>query len=618
MIDFRLYRLSFVPALVAVVVILFSLEPAPEPLEAPVSLSQFDAAGATRAARQTVERAPERPPGSAGDAETADLVADRFSGIAGAQVSEQSISSSFDGDDIETRNVIATLPGDSERRLVVLAPRDTATGPGAASSAAATAVLLELAATFGGASHDRTLVFVSTAGANDGATGAREFAEAYPERDLIDAALVISQPGALHRGPPFVIPWSSGHQSSAMQLTLTAEDVVSAELGEPAGLESSLGDLVRLALPTGLGEQAPLVEKGINAVAVSSAGERPLPPEEDGPESLSGETLAEIGQAAQTIVLALDSAPSPPEHGPGTYVALGDNLLPGWTIAMLALALLVPAGIAAGDGYARALRRGRSRPRDIGWVLGRALPFLGTLVLAYLLATIGLLPSPRFPYDPARFADGWRVAIALVLLLGAFVAACYATRPFSVPRRSDHDGLALAAGAVVSVALLLLWLLNPFLALLAVPAAHTWLAATITDPKPRIGASFAAVAASSIPIAVALGVLGDRLEVGLGIPWHLLLMIAGGQLGAGTSLLGCLILGCLVAVLAASLAPAGARSEPEISVRGPGAGGGGGGGGEPGSARPGTGAAPVVPQTGVDDGRISDVRSLTLRPPRAD
>jgi hypothetical protein len=616
MVDFRLYRLAFAPALVAVVVILFSLEPAPEPLEAPVSLSEFDAEGATRTSRQIADRTPERAPGSAGDEATADLVADRFAEIAGGQVSEQSFSSSFDGDDIETSNVIVTLPGDSERRLVVLASRNSATGPGAASSAAATAVLLELADTFGAASHDRTLVFVSTAGANDGAIGAREFADNYPERDLIDAALVVSQPGALHRGPPFVIPWSSGHQSTAIQLTLTAAEIVSAELGEPAGLESTLGDLARLALPTGLGDQAPLIEDRLDAVAISSAGERPLPAEEDGPESLSTETLSELGQAAQTLVLALDSAPSAPDHGPGAYLTLGDNLIPGWTISILALTLLVPALAAAADGYARALRRGRSRPRDLGWVIGRALPFVGVLVLAYLLSLIGLLPSPRFPYDPGRFSDEWRAAIVLVALVGAFVGACFAAQPLSVPRRADHAGLALAAGAILAASSLLLWLVNPFLALLAVPAAHAWLPATVPDARPRIGTAFAAVAASAIPIALALAALGGRLKVGLGLPWHLLLMVAGGQIGPGTALLGCVIAGGLFAVLAASLAP-GVESEPQIPVRGPAS----RSDHAPDSA---TSAETVAerprqpPQPGVDDRRISDVQPLTIRRPRAD
>ncbi|HZA89760.1 MAG TPA: hypothetical protein VE401_05955, partial [Solirubrobacterales bacterium] len=118
LIDFRIYRFAFLPALVAVVVILFSLEPIPGPLEAPIALAGFDEEGAARTARQIAGTAPERTPGSEEDSDAADLIAERFAEIESAEVSEQSFSSSFDGEDVELRNVIATLPGESERRLV--------------------------------------------------------------------------------------------------------------------------------------------------------------------------------------------------------------------------------------------------------------------------------------------------------------------------------------------------------------------------------------------------------------------------------------------------------------------------------------------------------------------
>ncbi len=89
---------------------------------------------------------------------------------------------SFEGEDVELRNLILTLPGESARSVVVLAARDSASGPGAASSAAATATLLELVDKLRTSSHTKTLVFVSTDGGSDGAAGAREFAERYPER----------------------------------------------------------------------------------------------------------------------------------------------------------------------------------------------------------------------------------------------------------------------------------------------------------------------------------------------------------------------------------------------------------------------------------------------------
>ena len=62
------------------------------------------------------------------------------------------------------RNVILTLPGNSARTVVVMAPRDSAGGPGAASSAAATGMLLQLVNQLRTQSHNKTLVFVSTDG----------------------------------------------------------------------------------------------------------------------------------------------------------------------------------------------------------------------------------------------------------------------------------------------------------------------------------------------------------------------------------------------------------------------------------------------------------------------
>ena len=566
MTDQRLYRLAFAPAIVAIVVLLFSLQPVPEPLSAPLTLDRFDQTSAELTAEEIVRTAPERTPGSEGDSAIADMVAKRFTAIPSAEVSEQRVSSSFDGDDVELRNVIATLPGQSDGRIVMLAPRDAATGPGAASSAAATAVLLDIAERFGDAAHRKTLVFVSTTGGTDGATGAREFAEAHPERDLIEAALVVSQPGALEPEPPFVIPWSTGRQSTAIQLTETAADIVSAEIGRPVGLEGSLGELMRLALPTGLGEQAPLIEHGLDAVAISSDGERPIAAIEDGSDSLSSDTVAEFGQAAQTIVLALDSNPGPPEHGPGTYINFAGNLIPGWSLALVTIALLLPAAVAAADGWARAIRRDWGRPRDLGWVLGRVLPLIGVLLLAWVMSLVGLLPSPRFPYDPARFGLGWRAAIVSLLLAVALFAALTAARPLRVPRGATPEGLAPAIGVVMSSAAVAMWLLNPFLAFGAIPAAHAWLAGTIEDPRRRFAATLAAIGIALVPVVVGLTWIASRLEVGIAAPWHALLMLAGGQLGPGQALLGCLFAGSLLAMLAVALAPPAPELEPRISV----------------------------------------------------
>ena len=139
MIDFRVYRAAFLPALVAIVILLFALQVPPAPLAPVVAPAEFDESAATKIARQIVDEAPIRTPGSEGDAAIGDLVERRFRAVRDGQVAEQRFTGSFDGEDVQLRNLILTLPGASPQSIVVMASRDSASGPGAASSAAATA-----------------------------------------------------------------------------------------------------------------------------------------------------------------------------------------------------------------------------------------------------------------------------------------------------------------------------------------------------------------------------------------------------------------------------------------------------------------------------------------------
>jgi hypothetical protein len=82
-------------------------------------------------------------------------------------------------------------------------------------------------------------------------------------------------------------------------------------------------------------------------------------------------------------------------------------------------------------------------------------------------------------------------------------------------------------------------------------------------------ATAAAVGASLVPPLVAMVWLAGRLEVGVAVPWQVLLMVGGGQLGPGVALLGGVGAGCLVALLAAAAGPTEPAPEPQISVRGP-------------------------------------------------
>src|SRR3954462_10828888 len=335
---------------------MFSLQSVPPPLSGGVPPDAFDPATAAPLAKELATSAAYPTPGSEADAAMGDQVKQQFSAIDGATVAEQKFSGSFNGKDVDLRNLIATLPGESNRQIAVIAPRDVARGSGAVTTAASTAAMLEIANSFSGSSHQKTLVFVSTDGSSIGALGVKRLIRDYTDAGLLDAAIVLSQPAVRDPKAPLVIPWSTGPQSTASQLDNTANSIVSEETGTPAGDEGPLSDLFRLALPAGLGEQGPLVEAGLPAVRLSSDGELPLDPGQDTPDNFDNDTFVRFGRASLELVLSLDSSSGTLQHGPSEYICVAGNLLPGWTIAMLALALLLPVALAAGSGLASAAR----------------------------------------------------------------------------------------------------------------------------------------------------------------------------------------------------------------------------------------------------------------------
>src|SRR3954454_12830005 len=230
MIDLRLYRYALLSVPVIAVVAMFSLRGAPGAPSEGIPPDAFDPATAAPLAKQLAASAPTPTPGSESDRKLAEQVKTRFSAIDGATVSEQSFDGSFNGHGVHLNNLIATLPGDSNREVALIAPRDVAGGSGATTSAASTAALLEIADSFSGASHHKTLVFVSTDGSSIGALGVKRFIHDYSDSSLLDAAIVLSQPALSDPVPPLVIPWSTGPQSTASQLAETANSTVSKEL----------------------------------------------------------------------------------------------------------------------------------------------------------------------------------------------------------------------------------------------------------------------------------------------------------------------------------------------------------------------------------------------------
>jgi hypothetical protein len=243
-------------------------------------------------------------------------------------------------------------------------------------------------------------------------------------------------------------------------------------------------------------------------------------------------------------VLALDQTTTSLEHGPGSYVGFSENLIPGWAIAVLSLALLIPPGIAALDGVARASRRRAGIVRALTWAVALALPLLATLVLVYLLALAGLIARPRYPFDPERFGVSIGELLAIVVL-AATVIAGYVFTGLGRPAAAGRAALVPALGAVATVGGLATWLFNPYLALLLAPAAHVWIVAARGRAPGRI-AMLALVALALLPAALAFRSVTGAVGAGA---WDVLLMVTDGHIGAAALIALCPLIGSLAGLI---------------------------------------------------------------------
>ena len=553
MIDLNVYRVAFAPLLVALVILAFSLDGAPEPIDPGPVTATFDAAAAVDTARRLARELPDRRPGSEGDRAAADLVEERFGRVPAGRVLEQSFTAEIDGEDRELRNVVMVLPGATDEAVLVIAGRDSRVGPGAASSAAATGVLLELGEVGGAGERERTVILASTDGSSEGAAGAHELLRALPEGFEPVAAVVIAQPGAAP-SPPHVLAGSTGAERPPARLVATAAAMVEAQADADAGLEGALGQLARLALPASLGEAAAVTADGLGSVAISGAGELPLDPALDVRKHLDEESIERFGRAALATVLALATVPNPGGGEPAAYLRAGDNVLPGWALGLIALALLVPPGALALATLARGARDGTAQAA-LAWAVAWTGPGLAALAAVLLLALVGLVPTPRFPFDPATLGIGADEALALLFLVGVAFAAAVLGPGLHLPAAPTRATLAAAAAAVAVTAAFVAWLANPFLALLLAPLPHLAAAHGLRRPLAPLAMGALALLAA-VPFLVALLHTAGSLGWGRSAPWQLVVLVADGQIGVVEAAATLAVLGAtLAAVLAAARRP---------------------------------------------------------------
>lgn len=571
MLDPRIYRMALLPVVLAVIVLAFSLSDQQGPLGTNLAPDAYNGQNAYATMNRFAADYPQRRPGSTGDDALASDVAGQLRARSFHVSTDVFRAKTIDG----TRtleNVVGMRAGLGNGSIVVVAHRDSLGSP-AAAELSGTAVLLELARVLSGESLTHTVILASTSG-SVGAVGAARLASALPQP--VDAVIVLGDLAGTAVHGPVVVPWSNGQRVAPPVLRKTLASALGAQAGLGAGSTGLGGQLAHLALPMSPSEQAPFGGAGQPAVLLSVSGERT--PTANEPTSVN--QITALGRTVLQSITALDAGPPVPP--PSSYLVFGGKSIPAWAVRLLVFTLILPVLVATVDGLARARRRGHSIVRWCVWVLAAAVPF-GLVVAVVVIARIsGLIVAPPGPVGAGAITLHAGELGALAGMAFLVVAGLIWVRRLVIwlagPGRLEEQSGAYGPGAASAILLVLclvtlvIWLANPFAALLLVPALHLWLWVVVPDvrlPTPLavvlLVAGIAAPALVAVTYATTLG-LGP-----LEAAWSSVLLLAGGGVGVIAALEWCVVFGCAFSVAAVAVQAA-REPRPEdvpVTIRGP-------------------------------------------------
>ena len=439
---------------------------------------------------------------------------------------------------VSLRNVLAVVPGRTQQTIVVMAHRDdTGTGPGANDNASGTAALLEIARAysqpvFGGVrklTPEHTILFLSSDGGAFGGLGVRHFIAHSPYSPHVVAVVNLDSLGS--RGLPRLEIAGENSRSPAAALVETASARIADVIGVPPGRTSGLGQLIDLAFPFSLYEQAPFAGRGVPAVTLTTAGDRPPAAFGDSAERLNAVQLGQLGRAAQGLVTSLDEGLALPQTS-SSYLYLGQRLVRGWAIEVSLFAALIPFLVGVVDLFARcrrwripiapALRSFRSR---LGF-------WLWAGALFELFALIGVWPEGAArPINPESSAAGDWPRLGLLALVVLLALSWLVGRHRLIPRRevSAEEELSgyTASLLVLGVLSLVVVAVNAYALVFLLPSLHAWLwLPQVRGHKPA--ARLALFLAGFTGPLLLLGSFAFRFGLGLDAPWYVAELTAVG------------------------------------------------------------------------------------------
>jgi hypothetical protein len=550
----------------------------PAALPPPALPAAFDTPGAMALADELANSYPDRSPETTGAAGAAGWFVDQLRPYGFTAQLEPFAATIAGRGRLGFVNIVAVAPGRSRSAIVVMAHRDnTGDSPGAVDNASGTAALIELARSYGNpsasssspssskrVSPSHTIVFLSTDGGALGGTGAAYFAQhSALARDVV---AVINLDSIASRGPPRLQIAGDKPRSPSTTLVATAAARILEQTGFAPKRPTALRQLLDLAFPFSFYEQAPFLGRGISAITLTSAGDRPPSVYDDLAGKLRPGRLGQIGRSAQQLLASLDEGLELTQ-GTSTYVYLGSRIVRGWAIELVLVAALLPFLAAAVDLFALTRRRRIPIAPAVRSLRSRIGFWLWTVVLFEALGLVGFWPhvGARPPAPQGSVGTDWPVAGLIVLGTLSFVG-WIVSRDRLLPRRAATTEEELAGHAAALLALGLVGILvvsvNAFALVFVLPSLHAWLWLPQLQLRPLLS-RLAMLLVGFLGPALLVWEFAYRFGLGLDAPWYVLELLAVGW----TPLVGLLLAAVWAAAGGQLAALAAGRYAPYPDVR---------------------------------------------------
>ena len=431
--DARVYRTAFLPALFALFVAAFALQDRPDPSRSAVAADAFDAARAfgpgdtpdPASINGLANAFPDRTAGSVDDARMADLVEQVFKA---PEESGNRAPFTVRRDHAQPHR----RPADRDRDAARASPSGgsscspTATAR-ASGNLSGTAALLELARVLKTRELRKTLVLVSTSGSTTGFAGARAWAQR-EAGGQVDGVIVLGDMAGTELSKPWIVGWPQSSGPTPLGLERTLQAAVRRETHNEAGGPRALGQWIRRALPITVSEQGPIGAAGLpGGAAVRVRRARP------GRRRAGARRPAWRSSARPRWTRSARSIARGPRDDPAFQdapkgIVTLRNVLPDWGARLIVGSLLLPALLAALDAFFRARRRRVPIAPWVAWLAIAAVPLPVAWLWLRALGATEVITVPDGPVLPHLFALETSGIVAMVSALLAGGLACWLAR----------------------------------------------------------------------------------------------------------------------------------------------------------------------------------------------